>query len=97
MLRRFPPQCGVTCRLAHVLAEIFSTAQGVTVTLRPGQVAREARVSPIVVGQIFRALAERGYMTCSRVGERRLRCTVRRDSPLWSGDHEAIYAILQQL
>ncbi len=66
-------------------------------TLRPGKVAREARVPPIVVGQIFRALAERGYMACSRVGERQLRCTVRRDSPLWSGDHEAIYAILQQL
>ncbi|MEM0484661.1 MAG: hypothetical protein QW434_08210 [Pyrobaculum sp.] len=96
-MRKFPPQCGILCRLSIVLAEIFASAQGNAVTLHPGEVAREAQIPPFIVGEIFRVLSQRGYMECRRLSHKRLKCTVWRTSPLWASDKEAILALLQQL
>jgi predicted transcriptional regulator len=95
-MRRFPHGCGVLCRLAAVLAEAFAEAQGNSLSLYPSEVAKKAQVSQQVVGQVFRALAEKGYMECLKT-ERRMRCVVTRSSPLWSTEHEKIYNILETL
>jgi predicted transcriptional regulator len=95
-MRRFPQGCGVLCRLAAVLAEAFAGAQGNSLSLHPSEVAKKAQVSQQVVGEIFRALAERGYMQCVKT-DRRTRCVVTRGSPLWSAEHEKIYGILETL
>ncbi len=84
------------CRLAAVLAEAFAEAQGNSLSLYPSEVAKKAQVSQQVVGQVFRALAERGYMQCVKT-DRRMRCVVTRSSPLWSAEHEKIYNILETL
>ncbi|WP_258870212.1 hypothetical protein [Pyrobaculum aerophilum] len=96
-MRKFPPQCGVLCRLSIVLADIFASAQGNAVTLHPGEVAKEAQIPPFIVGEIFRVLSQKGYMECWRLSHKKLKCTVRRASPLWTSDKEAILALLQQL
>jgi hypothetical protein len=96
VIRRFPQGCGILCRLATVLAEVFKEAQGNAVSLHPSQVAKEAQVPQQVVGEVFKALAERGYMTCVKT-ERKMRCTVTRSSPLWTTDNEKIYSILEAL
>jgi DNA-binding MarR family transcriptional regulator len=96
VIRKFPQGCGVLCRLAAVLAEAFAEAQGNSISLYPSEVAKKAQVSQQVVGEIFRALAERGYMECVKT-ERRMRCVVTRSSPLWSAEHEKIYNILETL
>ena len=96
MIRKFPQGCGVLCRLAAVLAEAFAEAQGNSISLYPSEVAKKAQVSQQVVGEIFRALAERGYMECVKT-DRRMRCVVTRSSPLWSAEHEKIYNILETL
>ena len=95
-MRRFPQGCGVLCRLAAVLAEAFAEAQGNTLSLYPSEVAKKAQVSQQVVGEVFRALAEKGYMECIKT-DRRMRCVVTRSSPLWSAEHEKIYNILETL
>ncbi len=95
-MRRFPQGCGVLCRLAAVLAEAFAEAQGNSLSLYPSEVAKKAQVSQQVVGEVFRALAERGYMQCVKT-DRRMRCVVTRSSPLWSAEHEKIYNILETL
>jgi hypothetical protein len=95
-MRRFPQVCGVLCRLAAVLAEAFAEAQGNSLSLYSSEVAKKAQVSQQVVGQVFRALAEKGYMECVKT-ERRMRCVVTRSSPLWSTEHEKIYNILETL
>ena len=95
-MRRFPQGCGVLCRLAAVLAETFAAAQGNSLSLCPSEVAKKAQVSQQVVGEVFRALAERGYMQCVKT-DRRMRCVVTRGSPLWSAEHEKIYNILETL
>ena len=95
-MRRFPQGCGVLCRLAAVLAETFAAAQGNYLSLYPSEVAKRAQVSQQVVGEVFRALAERGYMQCVKT-DRRMRCVVTRGSPLWSAEHEEIYSILETL
>ncbi|MFZ8840980.1 MAG: hypothetical protein ACO2PM_19095 [Pyrobaculum sp.] len=95
-MRRFPQICGVLCRLAAVLAEAFAEAQGNSLSLYPSEVAKRAQVSQQVVGEVFRALAERGYMQCVKT-DRRMRCVVTRESPLWSAEHEKIYSILETL
>ncbi len=95
-MRRFPQGCGVLCRLAAVLAEAFAETQGNSLSLYPSEVAKKAQVSQQVVGQVFRALAEKGYMECVKT-ERRMRCVVTRSSPLWSTEHEKIYNILETL
>jgi predicted transcriptional regulator len=95
-MRRFPQGCGVLCRLAAVLAETFAKAQGNTLSLYPSEVAKKAQVSQQVVGEVFRALAERGYIQCVKT-DRRMRCVVTRSSPLWSTEHEKIYNILETL
>jgi predicted transcriptional regulator len=95
-MRRFPQGCGVLCRLAAVLAEAFADAQGNSLSLYPSEVAKKAQVSQQVVGEIFRALAERGYMQCVKT-DRRTRCVVTRSSPLWSTEHDKIYSILETL
>jgi predicted transcriptional regulator len=95
-MRRFPQGCGVLCRLAAVLAEAFAEAQGNSLSLYPSEVAKKAQVSQQVVGEVFRALAERGYMQCVKT-DRRMRCVVTRGSPLWSAEHEKIYRILETL
>jgi hypothetical protein len=95
-MRRFPQGCGVLCRLAAVLAEAFAEAQGNTLSLYPSEVAKKAQVSQQVVGEVFRALAERGYMECIKT-ERRMRCVVMRSSPLWSTEYDKIYNILETL
>jgi hypothetical protein len=59
----------------------------------PSEVAKKAQVSQQEVGEVFRALAERGYMECVKT-ERR--CAVMRSSPLWS-ENEKIYSILETL
>jgi len=95
-MRRFPQGCGVLCRLAAVLAEAFAEALGNSLSLYPSEVAKKAQVSQQVVGEIFRALAERGYMECVKT-DRRMRCVVTRGSPLWSAEHDKIYNILETL
>ena len=95
-MRRFPQGCGVLCRLAAVLAEAFAEAQGNSLSLYPSEVAKKAQVSQQVVGEVFRALAERGYMECVKT-DRRMRCVVTRSSPLWSAEHDKIYNILETL
>lgn len=95
-MRRFPQGCGVLCRLAAVLAEAFAEAQGNILSLYPSEVAKKAQVSQQVVGEVFRALAEKGYMECVKT-DRRMRCVVTRSSPLWSAEHEKIYNILETL
>jgi predicted transcriptional regulator len=95
-MRRFPQGCGVLCRLAAVLAETFAAAQGNSLSLYPSEVAKKAQVSQQVVGEVFRALAEKGYMECIKT-DRRMRCVVTRSSPLWSAEHEKIYNILETL
>jgi hypothetical protein len=95
-MRRFPQGCGVLCRLATVLAETFAEAQGNTLSLYPSEVAKKAQVSQQVVGEVFRALAERGYMECIKT-DRRMRCVVTRSSPLWSTEYDKIYSILETL
>jgi len=95
-MRRFPQGCGVLCRLAVVLAEAFAEAQGNALSLYPGEVAKKAQVSQQVVGEVFRALAERGYMDCFKT-DRRMRCVVTRGSPLWTTGHDEIYSILETL
>jgi len=95
-MRRFPQGCGVLCRLAAVLAEAFAEAQGNSLSLYPSEVAKKAQVSQQVVGEVFRALAERGYMQCVKT-DRRMRCVVTRSSPLWSTEHDKIYNILETL
>jgi len=69
------------CRLATVLAEAFAEAQGNSISLYPSEVAQKAQVSQQVVGEVFRALAERGYMECIKT-DRRMRCVVTRGFPL---------------
>ena len=96
MIPKFPQGCGVLCRLAAVLAEAFAEAQGNSISLYPSEVAKKAQVSQQVVGEIFRALAERGYMECVKT-DRRMRCVVTRSSPLWSAEHDKIYNILETL
>ncbi len=52
--------CGVLCRIAAALAEVFSqTQEG---PLRPIDVAKRAGVPRQVVGEVFKALAEKGYV-----------------------------------
>jgi len=95
-MRRFPRGCGILCRLAAVLAETLAEAQGNSLSLYPSEVAKKAQVSQQVVGQVFRALAEKGYMQCVKT-DRRMRCVVTRGSPLWSTEHDEIYNILETL
>jgi len=95
-MRRFPQGCGILCRLAAVLAETFAETQGNYLSLYPSEVAKKAQVSQQVVGQVFRALAEKGYMQCVKT-DRRMRCVVTRGSPLWSTEHDKIYSILETL
>jgi len=95
-MRRFPQGCGILCRLAAVLAETFAETQGNCLSLYPSEVAKKAQVSQQVVGQVFRALAERGYMECVKT-DRRMRCIVTRRSPLWSTEYDKIYSILETL
>jgi hypothetical protein len=82
--------------MAAVLAETFAEAQGNSLSLYPSEVAKKAQVSQQVVGQVFRALAERGYMQCVKA-DRRMRCVVTRGSPLWSTEYDKIYNILETL
>ena len=95
-MRRYPQGCGVLCRLAAVLAETFAAAQGNSLSLYPSEVAKKAHVSQQVVGEVFRALAEKGYMECIKT-DRRMRCVVTRSSPLWSAEHDKIFSILETL
>ncbi|AFA39483.1 hypothetical protein Pogu_1456 [Pyrobaculum oguniense TE7] len=93
---KFPPHCGITCRLALALAERFAQAQGNAVSLTPSEVADEADIPPVVVSEFLKALAQRGYVECRQIG-RKLRCTVLRSSPLWSADPAKIAELLERL
>ena len=83
------------CRVAAALAEILSDAREELV-LRPIDLAKRAKVPHQVVGEVFKALAERGYMECIRTA-RGLACAVPRGSPLRSAGYEDIYGILEAL
>ncbi|MCY0890460.1 MULTISPECIES: hypothetical protein [Pyrobaculum] len=94
--RKFPPHCGITCRLALALAERFAQAQGNAVSLTPREVADKADIPPVVAGELLRALAQKGYAECQQIGKK-LRCTVLRSSPLWSADPAKIAELLERL
>ncbi|MFN7105218.1 MAG: hypothetical protein ACK4M3_01315 [Pyrobaculum sp.] len=95
-MKSFPPNCGVFCRVAIAISQVIRQAQGQVVAIWPSEVATSANVSPYVVGQIFRKLAERGYMQCL-VENRRMRCFIPRHSPLWDTDYRKIVEILETL
>jgi hypothetical protein len=76
--------CGVLCRIAAALAEIFAEAQAEGLLLRPTEVAKRAKVPRQVVGEVFKALARRGYMECVKTA-RGLRCAVPLGSRRWPG------------
>jgi sugar-specific transcriptional regulator TrmB len=88
--------CGVLCRIAAALAEIFSQTQEEPLSLRPGEVAKRANVPHQIVGEVFKALAERGYMECVRTA-RGLTCAVPPGSPLRSASREEVYRLLEAL
>jgi sugar-specific transcriptional regulator TrmB len=87
--------CGVLCRIATALAEIFAAREG-DLTLRPSDVAERAEVPRQIAAEVLKALAERGYMTCVKTA-RGLRCAVPRSSPLRSASREEIYSALETL
>lgn len=89
--------CGVLCKIAKALAEFFVNAQGSAISLYPSEVAAKSGVPQQIVGEVFRALASRGYMECVRYSYRKVRCTVSRNSPLWTADSRSIYQILEDL
>jgi len=96
-VKRFPKDCGLLCRVAYTLSEIFQNEHGNVASVSPGDLSKSADVPPFVIGEIFRALENRGYMKCERVGGRRLRCFISRDSPLWKSDYREILKILETL
>jgi len=87
------PPCGVLCRIATALAEALAEGEP---ALRPSEVAERAGVPRQVVAEVFKALAERGYMECVKTA-RGLRCAVPRSSPLRSASREEIYGVLETL
>ncbi|MFN3805032.1 MAG: hypothetical protein ACK4SY_08240 [Pyrobaculum sp.] len=95
-MKSFPQNCGVLCRIAIAISQVIRQAQGQVVAIWPSEVAASANVSPYVVGQVFRTLAERGYMRCL-VENRRVRCFIPRNSPLWDTDYRKISEILETL
>lgn len=95
-MKRLPHDCGILCRVAIVLAEFVKNAYGHVLTLSPSEVAKAAQISPYVVGQIFRKLAEVGYVECRRENKR-LCCFLTRNSPLWTADPQRINQILEAL
>jgi hypothetical protein len=88
--------CGVLCRIAAALAEIFAEALRGDVLLRPADVAERAGVPRQVAAEVLKALAERGYMECVRTA-RGLTCAAPPGSPLRSASREEIYGILEAL
>jgi hypothetical protein len=88
--------CGVLCRIAAALAEVFSQTQEGPLSLRPTDVAKRAMVPRQVVGEVFKALAERGYMECVKTA-RGLTCVVPQGSPLRSADRGEVCRILETL
>jgi sugar-specific transcriptional regulator TrmB len=82
-------------RIAAALAEIFSQARE-ELLLRPVDVEKKAGVPRQVVAEVFKSLAERGYMECVKTA-RGLRCAVPRGSPLRTASREEIYNILETL
>lgn len=97
MIRRFPKDCGILCRVAYSISEVLKSEQGNVATVTPGQLSKIADVPPLIVGEILRALESRGYVKCERVSGKKLRCSVSRDSPLWSVDYREILKILESL
>jgi hypothetical protein len=87
---------GVLCRIAAALAEVLSRAQEGPLLLRPIDVAERAEAPRRVVGEVLKALAERGYMECVKTA-RGLLCAVPPGSPLRSASREEIYSILEPL
>jgi hypothetical protein len=86
--------CGILCRIAAALAEIFSQTQEGPLSLRPTEVAERAAVPRQIAAEILKALAGRGYMECVKTA-RGLTCIVPPGSPLRSASCEEIYGILE--
>lgn len=95
-MKKLSHDCGLLCKIAVVLTEFVRNARGHVLTFSPSEVAKVAQISPYIVGQVFRKLAEVGYMECRRENKR-LCCSLTRNSPLWTVDPQKIIQILEAL